>query len=113
MRIDTDRAAGYNHVPLCAQRPFLAGLAFSSIERCAVSHDGCAAYAVAAALAGITGITLDSVYSGAIARLHDSHVIGRTVASPIEEDNVSGLWGVTAILPASSILEPLHARRTV
>lgn len=40
-------------------------------------------------------------------------MVGNAVILPIEEDDVVRLRGVAAILPAASVLEPLHSGRAV
>ena len=64
--------------------------------------------------AAITGIALDGVDNAVFAFLHDADMIGlpvlragRAFIVPIEENDLTGRWLKAAVLPLSTVFEPL------
>lgn len=65
--------------------------------------------------AAIAGIALDGIDNAVFAFLHDADMIGLTILRagaafvvPIKENDLTGRWFKAAVLPLSTVLEPLH-----
>ena len=65
--------------------------------------------------AAIAGITLDGVDNAVFAFLHNANMIGLAILRagaaliiPIEENDLTGRRFKAAVLPLSTVLEPLH-----
>ena len=66
--------------------------------------------------AAIAGIALDGVDNAVFAFLHDADMIGLTILRagtafvvPIEENDLTDRWFKAAVLPLSTVFEPLHS----
>ena len=78
-----------------------------------IPHNERASDAVGASPARIVRIAFDGAHGGAVARLHDAHVVGDAVSVPVEEHDVPRRRRAASRQPAACGLEPLHARGAV
>ena len=72
----------------------------------AVAADAGAVDVVGTTVASVPAVAFYGVDGGTVATLDDAYMVGYTVTTPIEEDDISRLRGVATLCPLPAILKP-------
>lgn len=79
--------------------PYHARAMYPLVQRRPVPEYRRAADAIASPRAGVARVALDGMDGRAVAGLHDAHVVGAAVPSPVEEHDVARLRLVPTVMP--------------